>query len=226
MTRGQRLKDLVDRYPELARLLAVEIHLHLRIAGIEGGEEVGQLRPFRAASRNWRVVVAELLHAERAAAVLQQEVKAGRGAKPGDRRNIERKDDRLGNLRQLRLQARHDAAHMERFGMTLIPRLQTNENRAEVRLICAGHHAVAADGGKRLDSFGLGQDLLDLGQHSARALERRSGRQRHVDAEYPLVFLGDEAGGQRDAEKAGADSHRGDDDDGQVSTAAPGAVRC
>ena len=117
---------------------------------------------FRAASRNWRVRVAELLHAERAATILQQEVKTGRRAKPGDRRNVERKDDRLGYVRHLPLHISHDAAHVERFGMALVPRLHPDENRAEVGLVGARHHAVAANGRESVDSFSLGQDLLDL----------------------------------------------------------------
>ena len=67
--------------------------------------------------------------------------------------------------------------------MTLVPRLQPDENRAEVGLVGARHHAVAADGRKRVDPFSLGQDLLDLGEHPARAFERRRRRQRDVDAE-------------------------------------------
>ena len=134
----------------------------MRIAGIEGGEEIGQFGPLSRGLEKLAGKVAELLHAERAAAILQQEVKTGRGAKAGDRRNVEGKDDRLGNVRHLPLHISHDAAHMERVGMALFPGLHTDENRAEVGLIGARHHAVAANGRERVDPFGLGQDLLDL----------------------------------------------------------------
>ena len=159
---GQGLKDLVDRHTELTRLLAVEVYLYLRIAGIEGSEEIGQFGPLSRCLEKLAGVVAELLHSERAATVLQQKIKTGRRAKAGDCRNVERKDDRLGNVRHLPLQVSHDAAHMERVGMPLFPRLHTDENRAEVGLIGARYHAVAANGRERVDPFGFGQDLLDL----------------------------------------------------------------
>ena len=87
----------------------------------------------------------------------------------------------------------------------LVPRLEADEDRAEVRLVGAGDDAVAADRLVGLDALGLAEDLLDLREHRARALERRGRRQRDVDAEDALVLLGDEAGGQRAAEEAGAD---------------------
>ena len=59
------------------------------------------------------------------------------------------------------------------------------------------------------------EDLLDLGQHGARALERRAGRELHVDAEDALVLVGDEPGGERAAEEAGADGHHADEHDRQ-----------
>ena len=80
--------------------------------------------------------------------------------------------------------------HVERVGMTLVPRLQPDEDRAEVRLVGARHHAVAADGRERVDPFGLGQDLLDLGQHPARALERGRGRQLTLTPKMPWSSSG------------------------------------
>ncbi len=134
----------------------------MRIAGIEGSEEIRKFRPLSRRLEKLPGKVAELLHAERAATVLQQKIKTGRRAKPGDRRNVERKDDRLGDVRHLPLHISHDAAHMERVGMALFPGLHTDENRAKVGLIGARHHAVAANGRERVDAFGFGQDLLDL----------------------------------------------------------------
>ena len=96
-----------------------------------------------------RGCVAELLHAERAAAVLQQEIETRRGAKAGDRRNVERKDDRLRNLANCCCKLRHDAAHMQRPDVAFFPRLHPDEDRAEVRLVGAGDDAVAADGLRR-----------------------------------------------------------------------------
>ena len=42
--RRHRLVGLVDRHPELARLLAVELDLDLRVARVERGEDVADLR--------------------------------------------------------------------------------------------------------------------------------------------------------------------------------------
>src|SRR6185503_1287027 len=92
---GQRLKRFVDRHAELARLLAVKVDFDLGVARGERSKKISQLRPLSRCFHKLTCVVAELLHAERAAAVLQKKVKTGRSAKAGDRRNIERKDDRL-----------------------------------------------------------------------------------------------------------------------------------
>ena len=61
--RRQRLKRFVDRHAELARLLAVEIHLDLGVVRVERGEEVAELRPLARRVHELAGVVAELLHA-------------------------------------------------------------------------------------------------------------------------------------------------------------------
>ena len=109
--------------------------------------------------------------------------------------------------------ARHDAGDVQLRGVALFPRLQANEERAEVRLVGRGDEAVAADRLKRLDSLRLFDDPLDFRQHRAGALERGGRRQRDVDAHDALILIGNEARGKRAAEEAGADSHPGDDDD-------------
>src|SRR5262249_49924167 len=131
-------------------------------------------------------------------------------AEARDRRYVERKNDGFRNFAELRLQARHHSLDVERLGMALLPRFQADENRAEIRLICTRHDAVAADRRKRIDAFGLREDLFDLGQTSARPLERRGGRERHVDTEDALVLVGDDPRRQRAAEKPGT---YGDSDD-------------
>ena len=89
--------------------------------------------------------------------------------------------------------------------MPLLPRLESDEDAPEVRLVGAGDGAVPADRLVRVDAFDLGEDRLDLAQHGARPLERGRGRELHVDAEQPLIFVGDEAGRQRATEEADAD---------------------
>ena len=64
----------------------------------------------RAAVQELPAQLAELLDAQAAAAVLEQEVEAGGGAEARDGRDVEREDDRLGDARDLRLQRGHDAA--------------------------------------------------------------------------------------------------------------------
>ena len=109
--------------------------------------------------------------------------------------------------------------------VTLFPRLQADEDRAEVRLVGAGDHAVAADGRERVDAFGLGQDLLDLGQHRcpcARATPPAGSVT--LTPKMPWSSSGMKPAGSARAEEAGADGHRGDDDDGQDRRVAPAAV--
>ena len=169
----------------------------------------------RAAARNFCDLLAELRDRQRAAAVLQQEVEARGRAEPGQRRDVEREDDRLRDRRELRSQPAHDAVDVQRLGLALLPRLQAHEDRAVVRLVGAGHRAVAADGLEGVEPVGLGQDVLDLLQHEAGALERGPGRKLDVDAEDALVLVRDEAGRQHAREQAGPDRHRGDDPDRQ-----------
>ena len=104
--RRHRLEHLVDGHAERARLLAVELDLDLGIVRIERGEEVAELRPLARRRQERARLRAELLHGQRAAPVLEQELEARRRAEAGDGRDVEREDDRLGDLRELPLQAR------------------------------------------------------------------------------------------------------------------------
>ena len=93
------------------------------------------------------------------------------------------------------LQPRHDALHVESATFAFLPRMQANEDRSIVRLIRAGHGTVAANGLKRFDAVGLGEDILDLLQYHAGPFERGAGRKLGGDAEDSLVLIWDEPGG-------------------------------
>ena len=173
----------------------------------------------RAAARNFCDLLAELRDRQRAAAVLQQEVEARGRAEPGQGRDVEGEDDGFGDRRELRPQPAHDAVDVQRRGLAILPGLHAHEDRAVVRLEGAGHRPVAADGLVRVESVGLGQDVLDLLQHEAGALQRRPGGKLDVDAEDALVLVRDEAGGQHACEQAGPDRHRDDDADRQQRAA-------
>src|SRR5262252_4281495 len=67
--RRQRLKHLVDRHSQLARLLAVQVHFDLRITRIKGGKEISQFRPFARRFKKLTGEIAQLLYAERSAAI-------------------------------------------------------------------------------------------------------------------------------------------------------------
>ena len=211
--RRHRLEHLVDGHAERARLLAVELHLHLGIVRVEGREEIGQLGPLARLREELARLGPELLHRERAAPVLEQELEPRRCAEPRDGRDVEREDDRLGDLRELRLQAGHDRLDVQGGVLALLPGLEANEDGPEVRLVGARDDAIAADRREGVDAGGLGDDLLDLGEHGTRALEGRSGRELDVDAVKPLVLVRDESRRERAAEEAGADGHRGDEQD-------------
>ena len=62
---------------------------------------------------------------------------------------------------------------------------------------------------------GLRHDLLDLGQHRARPLEGRPGRELDVDPHDALVLVRDEPRRQRAAEEARAHRHHRDEHDRQ-----------
>ncbi len=195
--RRHRLEHLVHGHTERARLLAIELDPDLRIGGIERREERGELGPLPRGRQEVARLGAELLDAQRAAPVLKQEVEARRRAEAGDGRDVERERDRLRNRRQLHRHAAHDAEHVERLAVPLLPRLETHEDTPEVRLVGAGDRAVAADRLERLDAVDLLEHLLDLAEHRARPLERGARRELHVDAEEPLVLVGNEPGRQR-----------------------------
>ena len=144
--------------------------------------------------------------------------------KPDKGRDVERKDDRLRDGRELPLQPRHDALHVERIALALFPRLQAREEGAVVRLVRVGDRPVAADGLERLDPLGLGQDLFHLLEHHARPLQRGPGRKLDGDAEDPLVLVRDEPGRDHAGKEAGPHHHHGDDPDRQDSPAARGCA--
>src|SRR5262249_9357 len=104
----QSLEHVVDRHADEARFLAVEIHFDLRIAGIEGGEDVADLGTLVGRFHELTAEIAELRYTERAAAILEQKVETRGRAEAGDRRDVEREDDRLRNLGELFCQPRHD----------------------------------------------------------------------------------------------------------------------
>ena len=102
--RRQRLEHLVHRDAQRARLLAVQLHPDLRVVRVERGEQGAELRPLPRRREELLRLLAELLDRQRAAAVLEQEIEPRRGAEPGQRRDVEREDDRLGDRRELRPQ--------------------------------------------------------------------------------------------------------------------------
>src|SRR6185369_4789507 len=143
--RRQRLEYLVDGHADEARLLTVEVDLHLWIARIEGGEHVADLGPLAGGLLKLTAQVTELLDAERSASILEKEIEPRGGAEAGDRRNVEGEDDRLRDLGKLFREARHDAGDVQLRRVTLFPRLEAHEQRAEVRLIRRGDEAITTD---------------------------------------------------------------------------------
>src|SRR5882762_10647243 len=94
----------------------------------------------------------------------------------------------------------HDALHMQRLAVPLLPRLETGEDGAEVRLVGARHDAEAADGLEGLDAFRLRQNLFHPAQHRVRSLEGGARRQLDTDAHEALILVGDEPRRQCTAE--------------------------
>ena len=117
---------------------------------------------FRAASRNWRVRSPSCCTVSVPLRSCNRKLKPAEAPNPEIVGMLKGKMIASGMFATCRCTLSHDAAHVERFGMALVPRLQPDENRAEVGLVGARHHAVAADGRERVDAFSLGQDLLDL----------------------------------------------------------------
>ena len=110
-----------------------------------------------------------------------------------------------GNRGELLLQPGHDALDVQRLAFAALPTASDERRASVVRLVGVGDHAIAAD---RLDTtrpLGLREDLLDLLQHLAGALERSARRKLHVDTENALVLIRDKSGGDRLREEDRAD---------------------
>ena len=105
---GQGLERLVDGNAELLRLLAIELDLHLGITRVERREDVPDLGTLARGLLELAAQLAQALHAQAAAAVLEEEVEAGGGPEAGDGRDVEREDDGLGNARDLREDPAHE----------------------------------------------------------------------------------------------------------------------
>ena len=163
-------------------------------------------------------LLAEFLNTHGAAAVLDEEVEARGGAEARKRRDVEREDDGLRDSRELPLQTRHDSLHVQRLPVPLLPRMQPRKERAIVRLVSVGDHAIAANRLERFNTFGLGQDVLNLFQYRAGALERGARRELDVDPEDPLILVRDEPGRQHLPEEAGPHRHAGHKNDCEERT--------
>ena len=103
-----------------------------------------------------------------------------------------------------RCKARHDAFNVQRFAVSFLPRFQPSEERAVVRLVGVGNNAITTDGLIRIDAFGLGQNVFNLLEHFAGALERSAGRELNIDSENALVLIGDESCRNRAAQRSPA----------------------
>jgi hypothetical protein len=101
------------------RLLPVELHLRLGIVRIEGGEQIGELGALARLGQEGAGLGPELLDAQRAAPVLEQEVEAGRGAEACDRGDVEGEDDRLRDRRELRDEVSNDPLHVQGLAVAL-----------------------------------------------------------------------------------------------------------
>ena len=98
--RREALEHLVDGHAELTRLLPIEGDGDLGRRRVERGEEVCQLGALSGLGQERLSLPAQVLDRQRAAAILQQEVEAARGAEAGDRGRHEGKRDSAGELRQ------------------------------------------------------------------------------------------------------------------------------
>ncbi len=189
-------EHVVDRHAQLTRLFPIELNRDLGSRRVERREQVRQLGPLARLGEERLSLPAQILHCQRAAAVLQQEIEAARGAEAGDRRRHERERHRAGKLRQGRAHGALNAPHVQRFALALIPRLEPAEERTELRAEAVGEHAQPADGVARINAFGLRQNVLDLPEHAVGTLQRRAERQLDVDHEDALILVRHEAAGE------------------------------
>ena len=166
-----RLKDLINRYAQGAGLFAIEINLHLRVVRIERSKDVTEFGALPRRGDKLSRLVTQLVHRHRAAAILDQKVEAGSRAESGERGNVERENHSFGNGGKLPLQFSHNPSYFFRFLVAFFPRFQACEQRSVVGLESVGDNAKSADCLIRLDGMVLTQDLFDLLEHLARALE-------------------------------------------------------
>ena len=208
---------LSNETPERAGAVAVDVDEELRrvfeAVGSNAGEDLALRRHAEqlVARRDQRAVAV-------AAAVLEPEREAGRGAELGDRRRHEREDERVANARE-----RTEGAPGERLrrmlrALALVPRLERNEGERRVLAAAGEREAEHAD---HLVDFGLAQEeALGLLHHGQRSRLRRARRQLHVGDQVALVL-----GRQERRRHAREHEHDDGDDQPEDDQEAPGPAQ-
>jgi hypothetical protein len=137
-----------------------------------------------------------------AAAVLEPEREAGRGAELGDRRRHEGEDEGVAHARERAEGAAGERLRRVRRPFALVPVLERHERERRV-LAAAGE--AEAEHAHHLVDLGLAEkELLGLLHHGERARLRRARRQLHVGDQVALVL------GRQ--ERVGHPQHEEDDD--------------
>ena len=213
---GDGRVDGIEAHAERAGAVAVDDELQLR-------------RIFQPVGAHLRQNLALRRHAQEliarghqrvvpiAAAVLQAEGEARRGAEFGNRRRTERKDEGVADAHQRAERATGDGLHAVGGAGALRPILQRDKRQRRVLALTREAEAEHADHALH---FGLLEHVaFDLFHHRERALLRGARRQLDVDQHDALVFGRQERRGQPDVEQA-----RGHDDRQVEDQKAPGAL--
>ncbi len=174
------------------RLGAVDVEIDRRVGGGEGREHPGQ--PGIAVGRSDQSS-GHAAHRRRILAFQRFKLifETAAGRQSNDRRQVERQDAGLADLRSGAEGLPDLRLHRIRRRFPIGERFQPRHHEGVVRLGCAVEQREADDRERMVDGRHLLQNALDLLGHLAGARHRRAVGQLHRNEERALVLLGQEA---------------------------------
>ncbi len=205
-----RGEHVVDRHAELLDLLAVDLEAVIGGRGGEGRRDAADLRPLLRGRHELPGDRGQFL-GRLSAARLQHHRESGHRAEPGQRRRVERHDDRFRQAARSCGDLADDRRGMLVLPRALIPGLQAEDQKGAVRRSRARDQVVAGDHLHVRHTGDRPRDLLYLARDRDRSLLRGALGQDDLGENGALVLVGDEAGGRDALQAAGREDHRAQD---------------
>ena len=206
--------DVLQGHALLEGLVAVHVDVDLGDRRDERGRQSGQ---FLAPPRSLHEL-RDVCGKERdvpAGAVLEDKGEAAGGADARDRGWREGERPALRDLGELAVEVRLDGGVALLGPRALAPGLEVDEQETAVGVVHRGKERESDDGGVGPDAGGVLENLLDLADGLAGALERGGVGQLDAHVDVALVLLGEERLGELAADEKGGDGEGAQEDEAQ-----------